>query len=206
MRMNKLRGRGYTLMINTHKTIGENILKKANTKSIYLINNSRFIWGNMKPDCVPKYTFMKHYFDESIDMVIDKIIEISSLTLEDVYYNIKIDKFSEELGVICHFLCDYFCAPHYYRWEFKSTNAVKNHMMYEKKLGHIAKSFRPTEIINSTIKPKDVREFIFQLQEQYDGKIDYVNDLTYAYYVCDSIVNMVLNNVFSNISRVNKAI
>lgn len=189
-------------MINTHKVVGENIIKYANSKSIYLINNSRFIWGNIKPDCVPKYTFMKHYFDESIDMVIGKITYLSSLTLEDVYYKMTIGKFSEELGVICHFLCDYFCAPHYYRWEFKSTSAVKHHMMYEKKLAKIAKQFKPTGIINTNIKSEDIKDFILQLQKQYDGIVNYNKDLTFSYYVCDSIVNMILNNIFINNRKV----
>lgn len=193
-------------MINTHKVMGENIIKYANSKSIYLINNSRFIWGNMKPDCVPKYTFMKHYFDESIDMVVGKIIYLSSLTLEDVYYKMTIGKFSEELGVICHFLCDYFCAPHYYRWEFKSTSAVKHHMMYEKKLAKLAKNFRPTGIINTNLKSENIKDFILQLQKQYDGIVNYNNDLTFSYYVCDSIVNMILNNVFFNDKRISNAI
>lgn len=193
-------------MINTHKVMGENIIKYANSKSIYLINNSRFIWGNMKPDCVPKYTFMKHYFDESIDMVVGKIIYLSSLTLEDVYYKMTIGKFSEELGVICHFLCDYFCAPHYYRWEFKSTSAVKHHMMYEKKLAKLAKNFRPTGIINTNLKSENIKDFILQLQKQYDGIVNHNNDLTFSYYVCDSIVNMILNNVFFNDKRISNAI
>lgn len=193
-------------MINTHKVMGENIIKYANSKSIYLINNSRFIWGNIKPDCVPKYTFMKHYFDESIDMVVGKITYLSSLTLEDVYYKMTIGKFSEELGVICHFLCDYFCAPHYYRWEFKSTSAVKHHMMYEKKLAKLAKNFRPTGIINTNLKSENIKDFILQLQKQYDGIVNYNNDLTFSYYVCDSIVNMILNNVFFNDKRISNAI
>lgn len=193
-------------MINTHKLMGENIIKYANSKSVYLINNSKFIWGNMKPDCVPKYTFMKHYFDESIDMVIHKIMYLSSLTLEDVYYKMTIGKFSEELGVICHFLCDYFCAPHYYRWEFKSTSAVKHHMMYEKKLSKMAKTFRPTGIINTNVKPENTKAFILQLQKQYDGIVNHNNDLTFSYYVCDSIVNMILNNVFINDNRISKVI
>lgn len=193
-------------MINTHKIMGENIIKYANSKSIYLINNSRFIWGNIKPDCVPKYTFMKHYFDESIDMVVSKITYLSSLTLEDVYYKMTIGKFSEELGVICHFLCDYFCAPHYYRWEFKSTSAVKHHMMYEKKLAKVAKKFRPTGITNTNIKPKNIKDFILQLQKQYDGIVNHNNDLAFSYYVCDSIVNMILNNVFVNNNRISNVI
>lgn len=193
-------------MMNTHKTMGENIIKHANSKSIYLINNKRFIWGNVKPDCVPKYKFMKHYYNESIDMVVEKIVYLSSLTLEEVYYDMTIGKFSEELGVICHFLCDFFCAPHYYRWEFKSTSAVKNHMLYEKELAKLAKNFKHTGIINTSIEPKDVKDFIIELQEQYDGTPDYQNDLTFSYYVCDSIINIILDKVFFNDNKVSKAI
>ncbi|OOM79716.1 zinc dependent phospholipase C family protein [Clostridium sp. BL-8] len=193
-------------MINTHKVMAENIIKYANTKSIYLINNKRFIWGCVKPDCVPKYKFMKHYFDESIDMVVEKIIYLSGLTLEDIYYDMSIGKFSEELGVICHFLCDFFCAPHYYRWEFKSTSAVRQHMAYENKLAKLAKNFKHARIINTNIDPSNMKEFILQLQKQYDGIIDYKNDLTFSYYVCDSVLNMILNNVFLNDNKVSKVI
>jgi hypothetical protein len=193
-------------MMNTHKTMGENIIKYANTKSIYLINNKRFIWGNVKPDCAPKYKFKKHYYDESIDMIVEKIIYLSSLTLEDVKYNMTVGKFSEELGVACHFLCDFFCAPHYYRWEFKSTSAVKQHMMYEKNLAKLAKNFKPTGIINTNVEPSNIKDFIVQLQKQYDGILDYENDLTFSYYVCDSVLNMILENVFLNDNKVSKAI
>ena len=95
--------------------MGGNILKYSNTEAISLINKNRFIWGNVKPDCVPQYKRIRHYFDESIDMVINKILYLSSLTIYDVHYGMTMAKFSEELGVVCHFLCDYFCAPHYYR-------------------------------------------------------------------------------------------
>jgi len=193
-------------MMNTHKTMGENIIKYANTKSVYLINNKRFVWGNVKPDCAPKYKFKKHYYDESIDMIVEKIIYLSSLTLEDVNYNMTVGKFSEELGVVCHFLCDFFCAPHYYRWEFKSTSAVKQHMMYENNLAKLAKNFKPTGIINTNIEPNDIKDFIVQLQKQYDGILDYENDLTFSYYVCDSVLNMILENVFLNDNKVSKAI
>jgi len=193
-------------MMNTHKTMGENIIKYANTKSVYLINNKRFVWGNVKPDCAPKYKFKKHYYDESIDMIVEKIIYLSSLTLEDVNYNMTVGKFSEELGVVCHFLCDFFCAPHYYRWEFKSTSAVKQHMTYENNLAKLAKNFKPTGIINTNIEPNDTKDFIVQLQKQYDGILDYENDLTFSYYVCDSVLNMILENVFLNDNKVSKAI
>lgn len=186
------------LMMNTHKILGENIIKYANSKSIYLISKKKFIWGNIKPDCTLKYKRMKHYYDESIDMVIENIQYLSSLKLEDVYYKMTIDKFSEQLGVICHFLCDFFCAPHFYRWEFKSTTAVKHHMLYEQKLAKLAKDYKPKLAIDTTINPNNVREFIIQLQEEYDGCLDCEIDLAFSYYVCDSIINMILDNIFTN--------
>lgn len=185
-------------MINTHRLIGDNIIKYCNNKNIYLINSSKFIWGNAKPDFVPKYTFKKHYFNESIDMVLEKIKYLSLFSSKEFYSKQVIEKFSEELGVLCHFLCDFFCAPHYYRWEFKSPNAIKNHVMYENELAKVAKKFIPTVIINETLDLGNIKDFILQLQKQYDGTLDCNNDLTFSYYVCGSILAMILNSVVEN--------
>lgn len=193
-------------MINNHKLMGENILKYSNAEAISLINKNRFIWGNVKPDCVPKYKRIRHYFDESIDMVINKILYLSSLTIYDVHYGMSMAKFSEELGVICHFLCDYFCAPHYYRWECTSTRIMKDHMLYEKRLAKKTKTFIPGGILTAKISPNVTKDFLIDLQKEYENVIDYNNDLTFAYYVCDSILNMILNNVLTNGSRIKKVI
>ena len=193
-------------MINNHKLMGENILKYSNAGAISLINKNRFIWGNVKPDCVPQYKRIRHYFDESIDMVINKILYLSSLTIYDVHYGMSMAKFSEELGVICHFLCDYFCAPHYHRWECTSTKIMKDHMLYEKRLAKKTKTFIPGGILIAKINPNATKDFLIDLQKEYENVIDFNNDLTFAYYVCDSILNMILNNVLTNESRIKKVI
>ena len=110
------------MLINTHLMLANSILDKANGKKIYLINRNRFLWGNIKPDCVSKYKLKKHYYEESIDMVIKKINFLSNMTISDLYYDYGKSKFSEELGVVCHFLCDFFCVPHNQRWEFKKSH------------------------------------------------------------------------------------
>ena len=193
-------------MINNHKLMGENILKYSNAGAISLINKNRFIWGNVKPDCVPQYKRIRHYFDESIDMVINKILYLSSLTIYDVHYGMSMAKFSEELGVICHFLCDYFCAPHHYRWECTSTKIMKDHMLYEKRLAKKTKTFIPGGRLIAKINPNATKDFLIDLQKEYENVIDFNNDLTFAYYVCDSILNMILNNVLTNESRIKKVI
>lgn len=182
--------------MNTHIIIANNILNQANGTKIYLINKKRFIWGNIKPDCVSKYKLMKHYYDESIEIILDKIKLLSSLSVEDIYYGFGKNKFSEELGVICHFLCDFFCIPHNQRWEFK--HSMKKHVLYEKKLAKFAKLYRPKSYINSTLSLLNIEEFIVENQEKYKKEESYGNDLSYSYFICNSVMNMILNEIYAN--------
>ncbi len=193
-------------MINNHMLMGENFLKYSRCESIDIINRNRFIWGNVKPDCVLKYKRMKHYYDESIDTIIKKIYFLSLLTLDDFYYRITPAKFSEELGIVCHFLCDFFCAPHYYRWECRSTKSTKEHMLYEKRLAKRTKSFVPEYKCKKDLEIKDIREFLEVLQKEYDGNIDYNNDLEFSYYVCESIINAIFKQIHKNKKPGKKAV
>ncbi|MGL4109432.1 zinc dependent phospholipase C family protein [Clostridium sp. LP20] len=173
-----------------------NILKHANGKKLYLINKKRFIWGNIKPDCASKYKFKKHYYEESIDMIIDKINFLSSLSVRDIYFDYGKGKFSEELGVVCHFLCDYFCMPHNQRWEFK--NSMKKHVHYENKLARIAKTYKVIDYIDTKLNMDEVREFIEKNRSKYEIEKSYKSDLNYSYYVCNSIINSLMNQILIN--------
>ena len=186
----------FGLLMNTHIIIANNILNQANGTKIYLINKKRFIWGNIKPDCASKYKLMKHYYDESIEMILDKIKLLSSLSVEDIYYDFGKNKFSEELGVICHFLCDFFCIPHNQRWEFK--HSMKKHVLYEKRLAKFAKLYRPKSYINSDLSLSDIEDFIVKNQEKYKKEESFRNDLSYSYFICNSVMNMILNEVYMN--------
>lgn len=184
------------LLTNTHMMIASNFLDMANSSKVYLIDRKRFIWGNVKPDCVPKYKLMKHYYDESIDMILDKIKRLSSLSISDVFYSYGKNKFSEELGIICHFLCDYFCVPHSYRWEFKSY--MKKHILYEKALSKFSKIYKPKAYCTSKVTIDNVERFIVSTQVRYKKRFGFRNDLDYSYYVCNSIINLILNEVVKN--------
>ncbi|MGG7178852.1 zinc dependent phospholipase C family protein [Clostridium paraputrificum] len=184
------------MLISTHKILATNILKHANGKKLYLINKKRFIWGNIKPDCASKYKFKKHYYEESIDMIIDKINFLSSLSVRDIYFDYGKGKFSEELGVVCHFLCDYFCMPHNQRWEFK--NSMKKHVHYENKLARIAKTYKVIDYIDTKLNMDEVREFIEKNRSKYEIEKSYKSDLNYSYYVCNSIINSLMNQILIN--------
>lgn len=184
------------MLMNTHMMIANNILNEANGKKVYLINRKRFIWGNVKPDCASKYKLQKHYYDESIDMILDKIEFLSSMSISDLYYDYGKNKFSEELGVVCHFLCDFFCVPHNQRWEFKI--AMKKHVLYEKRLAKVAKSFIPGTYMDMNLSVMDIRQFIEKHQKGYKKTTSFSNDLDYAYFICNTVVNAILNQVTLN--------
>lgn len=186
------------MMMNTHKSLAVSFIKNVELDKKFLINDKHFVWGNLKPDSVSKYKFKKHYFDESINMIVNKILFLSSLTVDDIFIRYTVGKFNQELGVVCHFLCDYFCVPHYQRWEFKSPGAVKDHVLYENDLNKYTKSYNLKKEINTSLKGDDIRKYIDDLQEEYSGIVSYKKDLQYASHICNTTINLILDEVVLN--------
>ncbi len=186
------------MMMNTHKSLAIFFIENVELDKKFLINDKHFVWGNLKPDTMSKYKFKKHYFDESFNMIVNKIKFLSSLTLDDIFIRYSLGKFNQELGVICHFLCDYFCVPHYQRWEFKSPGAVKDHVLYENDLNKFAKSYNVRKEVNTSLTFDDIRGYIYNLQNEYDGIVSYKKDLQYASHICNTIINLILNEVMLN--------
>lgn len=184
------------MMMNTHMMIANYILDNIGEDRLHLINRKRFIWGNIKPDCASRYKFKKHYYAESIDMIVDMINRLASLSITEINNESSVGKFSGELGVICHFLTDYYCLPHFQRWEFK--NAIKPHVLYERELSKIAKTYKINVIKNKRVQIDNVREFIDKTLELYQLEESFINDLNFAYYVCSNIFNMVINSIIAN--------
>lgn len=186
------------MMMNTHKALANIFIENVEDNKRFLISNGHFVWGNLKPDSVSKYKFKKHYIDESFDMIVKKVEFLSSLTLDDIFIRYSIGKFNQELGVICHFLCDYFCVPHYQRWEFKSPSAMKEHVLYENDLNKFAKIYTIRKDINTVLTSEEIGSYILKLQKEYDGKISYEKDLLYASHICNSVINLILDEVILN--------
>lgn len=186
------------MLMNTHMLLANNILSRSNGKKVYLINKNRFLWGNVKPDCASKYKLKKHYYEESIEMILEKIYFLSSFSINDIYYNYGKKKFSEELGVVCHFLCDFFCMPHNRRMEFKNAIDMKNHVIYENKLAKAAKSYTPKDEMHRNLSVDMVEIFITKNLEKYEKDKGFENDLDFSYYVCNSVVNLILEQVSQN--------
>lgn len=183
--------------MNTHKILANNILRQASNEKIFLIDRKKFVWGNLKPDCVSKYKLKKHFYDESIEMILEKIEFLSALTVEEIYFSYGRKKFSAELGVICHFLCDFFCLAHNKRWRLKS--AFKKHISYEQEINKIAKKFKFESVNQELSDIKKVQEFIEKNILEYENLDKYYEaDLIYSFFICSNIINSILETILAN--------
>ena len=187
------------MILNTHLTISNALIENLDSSKSFFISEKNFIYGNIKPDMTSKYVLHKHYLKESFDMIIGKIKSLCKLSLDFIEKYFSISKFSQELGVICHFLCDFFCVPHSQRWEF--SNSFKKHVIYEKDLQSIAKDTNFKTLEKASIHHIGVEEFFNKLYKEYVKKEDFENDLFFSTYMCNSVVDYILNCILDNTVR-----
>lgn len=185
------------MLINTHFIISKSVLDNLESNKSFFLSKKNFIYGNIKPDISSKYVLDKHYLEESLSMVLEKIKYLCQLTLNSFKKYFSLSKLSQELGVICHFLCDFFTTPHSERWEF--SHSMNKHVSYEKELASYAKEmdFSSCDLnheINHTVE-----EFFHNIYKKYKScETSYENDLKYSSYVCKVIVNYVLDSILIN--------
>ncbi|WP_055071597.1 zinc dependent phospholipase C family protein [Clostridium massiliamazoniense] len=184
------------MLVNTHILLAQHIYDNLELEEKRIINYNSFVYGNIKPDMVSTYKLKKHYMDESLEMILVKIKNLSALTENDINKWISISKFSQEVGVICHFLCDFFCIPHSERWEFK--HSMNKHVRYEKDLANAAKTVVLPKKRTDIFGKYDVKYFILKAHEIYERENSYENDIIFASYVCNSIVDYIIQCIEFN--------
>lgn len=187
------------MFVNTHILIGKSIVENINENKSFFISDKNFIYGNIKPDISSKYVLQKHYLEESLEMIFTKVEYLCTLNLDCISKYFSISKFSQELGVICHFLCDFFCVPHSRRWEM--THSMNKHITYEKELSIVAKETDLRKFKGDNIEANSFREFFNSIYLEYQSKTEYNNDLLFSNYVCNSVVDYILDAVLSNTAK-----
>ena len=187
------------MFVNTHILIGKSIVENINENKSFFISDKNFIYGNIKPDISSKYVLQKHYLEESLEMIFTKVEYLCTLNLDCISKYFSISKSSQELGGICHFLCDFFCVPHSRRWEM--THSMNKHITYEKELSIVAKETDLRKFKGDNIEANSFREFFNSIYLEYQSKTEYNNDLLFSNYVCNSVVNYILDAVLSNTAK-----
>lgn len=198
----------FEIFAETHKIIASNIYD--NVFKIYglKLDKDKLLWSSVSPDILPKYKFIRHYQDESINYIskeIMKIIFVSRyIDFNKILDPIAIKILSQKIGIISHYLSDYVCLPHARRWTF--ADSMIKHIKYESGLNEYAPNhnFRKNVIDvddinifdNSIITLKStIKNYIEEVVNEYSLKTGFKNDLNFAlslnlkitYFILDTI-------------------
>lgn len=147
------------MKFNSHLLLADYLYAYLVKETGIRLDKSKFKYGHVKPDIRRRHYGVKHYYQEA-----QVIVE----TLIDRVENEQMDllKFSETLGVICHFVSDYYCLYHH---DIHLYNGSKiKHFRYENQLHKCLKAYlqRP-EQVSFEMDAMDMRSIINYTRDQY---------------------------------------
>ncbi len=93
----------------SHTTVAHYLLDYVEKNDGVSFDKKAFVYGNLKPDLKGEYLTKRHYPSLMFEEVMQRIRDFASR------FRIGRDngaRISEELGVICHYITDFFTFPH----------------------------------------------------------------------------------------------
>jgi len=151
------------------------------------LNKKHLIYGSIKPDFTKNK--VPHYIDKSIDYI-DK--EIEKIINDNNSENKK--AFSRRLGMIMHYISDYFCRAHntdYYR-----KNLVA-HLKYEKRL---AKAIKMKDIKKKRYHEMNfgkIKELVVELNKEYMKEKSLIRDKEYTIRAINGVCGYIAQNILN---------
>lgn len=180
-------------------------IRKAIEKDLNIkIDRLSFMYGNIKPDLRPNLVNIPHYKDSAMEFVQGEIKKLTSYSLPKSRKWSK--QLSERMGVITHYLSDFFCYAHS---EFFQGDLVA-HLLYESRLWYYFQRHPKTVKYSRKLLPCDIQssaENIFNyieeahnrylniIRDKHSYKWDTVESVRVCSTVCVSILSICLENI-----------
>lgn len=171
------------------------------------LDQTKLLRGSIAPDIYPKYKFIPHYYDESIDYIVENIVRLvpymSEILLDTPWSKLLIHAISYKIGVISHYLCDYMTHPHARRIRCTSMQDLREHLLYERELNrHVRSNGLDLDMVNGEVNHPFfvereelrvmVKEKIESAVETYlEENISFANDAASAYGLNVTIMKLV---------------
>lgn len=188
-----------------HMELSQTIRKAIEKELDVKIDRIRFIYGNIKPDLRPNLLNIPHYKDSAKEFVMGEIEKLASSQLQTSRKWSK--DLSERMGVITHYLSDFFCYAHSEHFQ----GDLVRHLFYESHLWYYFQSHPLTVSYSRRIQSSEIRssaEDIFNyLEDAHHRYLDLIRDKHPPYkedtveavrvcvIVCISILSICLENL-----------
>ena len=157
-----------------------------------------FMYGSIKPDISKEFNNIPHYRNASHEYLDD---EIKNILLSDnpIFRECSSD-FSQRLGVLTHYLSDFFCFAH----SEKFSGGIIKHSIYEMKLmAYCAVKFRKVycpknyRSLSSEQNSTEICEFIDELHDEYSDAVrkpSVADDMTFTHEACIALCLSILSS------------
>ncbi len=200
----------FKIHANTHKIISNHLCDHIFESYGIELNREKMIWGSIAPDILPKYKLYRHYYENSIDYIVLRIVKLIVLNRfldfhGGSYVNLKL--FSRDIGIISHYLADFTTLAHADRWEFPKS--LIKHVKYEIELKEFAKNYEieankiPPNTIDIDLSDnlvtmiKKVKAFISDTIEEYLEDRGYDRDINYALMLNTAVMEYIIESILS---------
>lgn len=113
----------------SHTTVAHYLLDYVEKTDGVCFDRKAFVFGNLKPDLKGEYLTKRHYPSLMFEEVMQRIRDFAARFQIGESNSAKL---SEELGVICHYITDFFSYPHN---DDIFEHGLLAHYIYEKQTG-----------------------------------------------------------------------
>jgi hypothetical protein len=124
---------GFYLLPQTHAIIAGIITDDVYQEHQVKLNKTHLLYGSIKPDLYSGFPKLKHFKPQSFNIICRDISTLSASKTED--NRAAVARLSQQIGVVTHYIADYFCVPHNDRKTYH--NHIIDHIRYESKLHHM---------------------------------------------------------------------
>jgi hypothetical protein len=112
----------------THLGISLRIYNALKEKTNICLNKSSFMFGNIKPDIAHSLVLIPHFKKDATTFVASEIENLMNVKINP--YTTCTKEFSEKIGVVTHYISDFFCHVHSNHYNGNTFN----HHCYEMNL------------------------------------------------------------------------
>lgn len=178
------------MLTQTHNLIGRVIGKVIEKELKVKLKNKSLRLGCVMPDFIPSLIAIPHYKDSSFEYILKRIKMLENTPIPDKGENLR--TFSQELGIILHFITDFFCFAH----NNSDYDKMPLHIIYEFKLaGKFEKALNKKHYnkymkeITAISPVNNIEMYLIEKHEAYmdscDGNID--TDLKFSIEACAAV-------------------
>jgi len=188
------------LLPRTHRQIGRLVFKVLQKGFYVRLNRIALEYGSVKPDILPSLKSIPHNKTLSFHVVKELISDIFDKPIPRTKRDIR--RFSVKLGVLLHFISDYFCHVH----NNGIDEPLRKHYLYERKLAKrlIKHNWAdrypdlweiPVEI--ALLSAPELIEYIEGMHQSYLRRSQHLSvDISFCLEVCTTVASAIIVNRF----------